>query len=324
MTASRDPRVVVLVGASSGIGRATAHRLARRGDAVVLASRSREVLEVVAQECADLAPPGWPGAHVVPTDVVDRHAVEELLRSAVDRFGRVDAVMVSAAVVAYGRFTDVPADVFDRAQTVNLFGTANVARAALELFGEGRGGHLVVVGSLLGRITTPWMSSYVTGKWGIHGLTRTLQQEMRRVPGVHVSLVAPGSVDTPVYAQAGSYAGRVGRPPPPVVRPEAVARAVVRVLDHPRPMVSVGVGNPVMALAFRMVPRLYDALVTPLMSVIGLSRDKVAPHSGNVWHPTPDGEAVHGRWGRQWLRVPLLAGAVASLVGVLHILRRRA
>lgn len=81
MRASPDDRVVVLVGASSGIGRATAHRLARRGDALVLASRSRAVLETVARECADVAPQGWPGALVVPTDVVDRDAVAALLRS---------------------------------------------------------------------------------------------------------------------------------------------------------------------------------------------------------------------------------------------------
>ncbi|WP_028047983.1 SDR family oxidoreductase [Cellulomonas sp. URHE0023] len=324
MRAARDGRVVVLVGASSGIGRATAHRLARRGDALVLSSRSRAVLDVVARECQDVAPPGWPGAYVLPTDVTDRDAVEVLLRRAVDRFGRVDAVMVSAAVVAYGRFVDVPADVFDRAQLVNLLGTANVARAALDLFTGGRGGHLVVVGSLLGRITTPWMSSYVAGKWGVHGLTRTLQQEMRREAGVHVSLVAPGSVDTPVYSQAGSYSGRVGRPPPPVVRPEAVARAVERVLEHPRPMVSVGAGNALMVTAFRLLPRLFDALVTPLMSVLGLSRDKVAPHSGNVWSPTPEGEAVHGRWGRQWLRLPLAAGVAVSGIAVVRALRRAA
>ena len=67
-----------------------------------------------------------------------------------------------------------------------------------------------LVGSLLGKIATPYMSSYVAGKWGVHGLVRTLQIEARRTPGVHVSLVSPGGVDTPVYAQAGSYTGRVG------------------------------------------------------------------------------------------------------------------
>ncbi len=289
----------------------------------MLASRSRAVLEIVARECEALAPPGRPGAHVVPTDVADRAAVEALLCSAVDRFGRVDAVMVSAAVVAYGRFTEVPGDVFDQAMKVNLLGTANVARAALELFGAAGGGHLVVVGSLLGRITTPWMSSYVAGKWGVHGLARTLQQEVRRMPGVHVSLVAPGSVDTPVYSQAGSYAGRVGRPPPPVVRPEAVARTIAHVLDRPRRMVSVGRFTPVMAAAFRLLPSLFDALVTPLMSVLGLSRRNVEANSGNVWAPTPAGEAVHGRWGRQWLRAPLVVAAtVPAAVALRELLRR--
>ena len=79
------------------------------------------------------------------------------------------------------------------------------------------------------------MSSYVTRKWAVQGLVRILQIEARQTPGVHVSLVSPGGVDTPVYLQAGSYAGVTGRPPPPVDPPEKVARAVVRSLaDHGR------------------------------------------------------------------------------------------
>ena len=321
MTDQQPGRVVVVVGASSGIGRATAHRLARRGDRLVLASRSRSSLEQVADECAAAAPPGWPGAVVVPTDITDRAAVEALMDVARARFGRVDAVVSSAAVVAYGRFVDVPADVFDRVVEVDLLGGANVARAALAAFTEAGSGHLVVVGSLLGTITTPWMSTYVTGKWGLHGLVRTLQQEVRG-SDVHVSLVSPGGVDTPVYVQAGSYAGRVGRPPPPVERPEVVARSVARVLDRPRREVSVGWGNPVVVAGFRLLPGVYDVLVGPLMSRFGLSRERVSPHPGNVWEPVPQGEAVHGRWGRQWLRwLPVLGAAGAA--GITAVVRGR-
>jgi NAD(P)-dependent dehydrogenase (short-subunit alcohol dehydrogenase family) len=284
--------VVVITGASSGIGRATAIACARRGDRLVLAARSAEALRAARSDCA--------GAQTltVPTDVTDAAAVDALLAAAVQRFGRVDAVVHSVAVVAYGRFDEVPAAAFDRVIATTLTGAANVARAALAVFRRQGGGRLVVVGSLLGKITTPYMSSYVTAKWGLHGLVRTLQIEARSTPGIGVSLVSPGGVDTPVYVQAANYLGRTGRPPPPVDPPEKVARAVLRALDRPRREISVGVANPVVVLGFRALPAVFDVLVTPLMRLGGLSRDRVGQHEGNVFAPVPAGEATHGRWHR--------------------------
>ncbi len=90
-----------------------------------------------------------------------------------------------------------------------------------------------MVGSVLGKIATPYMSPYITSKWAVHGLVRTLQIEARETPGVHVSLISPGGVNTPVYVQAGSYTGHPGHPPPPVTSPERVARDVVKALDQP-------------------------------------------------------------------------------------------
>jgi hypothetical protein len=179
-----------------------------------------------------------------------------------------------------------------------LKGTANVARSALAVFArQGRRGRLVVVGSLLGKIATPYMSSYVAPKWGVHGLVRALQIEARATPGITVSLVSPGGVDTPVYRQAGTYLGRHGRPPPPVDSPEHVASVIVRAIDRPRRDRSVGLANPVAVLGFRALPGLYDRLVTPLMELVGLSRDHAPVSPGNVFSPQPQAEAVHGRWG---------------------------
>lgn len=299
--------VVVVVGASSGIGRASAVALARRGDTVVLAARSPEALAEAAAQCRT----GSGEVLVVPTDVTDPAAVDSLLVTAAERFGRVDAVVHSAGVVAYGHFADIPADVFDRVVTTNLTGTANVARSALAQFAVQRGGHLVLVGSVLGQIVTPYMSPYIASKWGMHGLARALQVEARRLPGVRVALVLPGSVDTPMYTQAANYLGRVGRPPPPVDSPEKVARAVVRAVRRPRRYVSVGIANPMMMLGFNLLPPVYDRLVLPLMRVGALSRQPVAPHPGNVWEPQPQGEAVHGSWVRHWLR-PVGAGLAAA------------
>jgi short-subunit dehydrogenase len=203
-------------------------------------------------------------------------------------------------VLAYGVFEEVPAEVFDRILTTNVIGTTNVARRALQRFSEQDGGSLVVVGSVLAKIATPYMSSYCMSKWAIHGLVRTLQIEARTKPGVHVSLVSPGGVDTPIYDQAGSYTGRPGSPPPPVISPERVARAVVGALDRPGRDIAAGPANWLMVAGFRLLPGVYDVLVTPMMRLLGQGTTAVDPHPGNVFEPVAGKEAVHGRWPHIW------------------------
>ncbi len=254
---------------------------------------------------------------VAVADVADSAAVEAAFRTAGARFGSVDGVVHSAAALAYGRFEDVPREVFDRSIQTTLIGTANVCRSALESFRATGGGSLVVLGSLLGKISTPYMSSYVTAKWGVHGLVRTLQLEARGTPGIDVSLVWPGGVDTPVYLQAGTYLARHGRPPPPVDSPEKVARVVVRALGRPRRESPVGVANHLVVTGFRVAPAVFDRIVTPLMRVGGLSRAAAEDSPGNVLAPQPEGEALHGRWGRHWLR-PAAALGAAAIAAMIH------
>ena len=289
---NRTRAVALITGGSSGIGRCTAVELAQIGWDVVLVARSPISLAEAERECVSA------GAQVlvVTADVGDQDAVDAVFAAAIDRFGRLDAVVNAAAALAYGRFEDVPAEVFNRAITTNLLGTANVARAALRQFRSQQSGHLVLIGSLLGKIAVPYMSSYVTGKWGVHGLVRSLQIEARQTPGVSISLVSPGSVNTPAYSQAGTYAGFEGRPPPPVDPPEKVARAVLRALGEPSRDRSVGLANHMVVLGFRLLPAVYDTLVTPLMRLGGLSRRRLPGTSGNVLHPEPAGDAQHGVW----------------------------
>jgi NAD(P)-dependent dehydrogenase (short-subunit alcohol dehydrogenase family) len=294
---TEDGRTVLVVGATSGIGRAAAHQLAAEGARLVLAARSPETLERTRQECVSR---GAADVLVVPTDVGDRAQVEALFERAVQAFGRLDGVVHGAAVLAYGRFEDVPPEVFDRIITTNLTGTANVARRALQLFDEQDGGSLVVIGSVLAKIATPYMATYCTSKWAIQGLVRILQIEARSTPGVHVSLVSPGGVDTPIYVLAGSYTGHAGKPPPPVVAPEKVAARVVGALDKPGRDISAGPVNWVMVAGFRLLPAVYDAMVGPMMRVLGQARAGLPATSGNVFEATPAQEAVHGRWPHVW------------------------
>lgn len=281
----RIQRVVLVTGASSGIGRSVALRVAQPGAALVLAARSRDRLKEVAFECRSRGAV----ALVVPTDVCDADAVDALFASAVDEFGRIDAVVHAAAVLAYGRFEDVPAEVWEGVIATTLTGAANVARSSLLQFQRQVRGSLVVVGSVVGKIAVPWMSSYVTAKWALHGLVRTLQIEARSTSGVRISLVTPGSVDTPTYRNAASYGERRGSPPPPVVDAETAAIAVVKCIDRPRRDRSVGIANPLLVVGFRVLPGLYDRLVTPLMSRNELQGRESGDTEGNVLSPTGAG-----------------------------------
>jgi short-subunit dehydrogenase len=174
-------------------------------------------------------------------------------------------------------------------------GSANVARAVLPRMRADDHGTLLLVGSVIGNIAAPTMSPYVVGKWAVRALARELQLENRDRPGVHVTLVTPGGVDTPIYRQAANYSGRVGQPPPPVYSPERVARAIVRALDAPPRRLDVGVANPVMSLGFTLLPWLFDLLVGPLFAVAARGPERVPSTTGNVLDPVPAGEDVRGR-----------------------------
>jgi NAD(P)-dependent dehydrogenase (short-subunit alcohol dehydrogenase family) len=288
-----SPQTVLVTGASSGIGRATAIELAHRGARLVLVARGRESLEEAA---AEVLAAGAQAALVRSADVTDEDAVRAVVDEAVAEFGRLDVVVHAAQVMAYGRIEDVPREVYEHVVDVAVHGTANVARAVLPIFRTQGAGHLVVVNSLLGNIAAPLMGSYVTAKWGQLGLVRVLQQETRDEPGISISVVQPGGVDTPIYMQGATWTGSTGRPPPPVYSPQRVARTVLSTLDRPRRVVQAGLFNPLITAGFRLLPGVYDYLVGPLLQRMAIADDDVPPTEGNVFESRPAGNATEGHW----------------------------
>jgi NAD(P)-dependent dehydrogenase (short-subunit alcohol dehydrogenase family) len=293
--ASGGGQVVLVIGASSGIGRASAVQFAERGASLVLVSRSATTL---ADAAADCRVAGARAVEVVVADVLDPDAVQAAVDRATGTFGRLDVVVHAATVMAYGRIEDVQPDVFERVVDTAVLGTFNVFRSVLPVLRAQRRGDVVVVSSLLASITAPTMGAYVTAKWGQLGLIRTLQQELRELPDVHVSAVAPGGVTTPIYDQAATVLGNTGHPPPPVYTPERVARAVVDRVANPRRLKQSGFLNPVIIAGFRLFPPVFDVLVGPLLRVFGMARDTVPPTTGNVFAPVPEKESTRGDyWG---------------------------
>jgi NAD(P)-dependent dehydrogenase (short-subunit alcohol dehydrogenase family) len=291
MPSPSGSEVVLVTGASSGIGRASALELAARGVRLVLLARGAEALDDTADQARAA---GAAEVLVRPADVADEDGLRAAVEETVGRFGRLDALVHSAQVMAYGRIEDVPREVFETVVETAVHGTATVARVVLPVFREQEEGRLVVVNSLLGQIATPLMGSYVAAKWGQLGLVRVLQQETRDVPGISISILQPGGVDTPIYDQAATWAGSTGRPPPPVYSAQRLGRRVVALLDKPRQQVQAGVLNPLITAGFRLFPGVYDLLVGPLLQRLAMDGDDVPPTPGNVLTSQPRGNATEG------------------------------
>jgi short-subunit dehydrogenase len=298
--------VVVITGATSGIGLATARRLAADGHHLALLARGVSALQSTAGECSAA---GAASVSTASVDVRDYEDVRRTMSEMIDAHGYIDAVVHCAGVAAYGRFEDVPVDVFEGVVETNLFGAANVSRSVLPHFRSRDAGTLVLVGSVIGTIAAPMMSAYAISKWGIRSLARHLKIENADRRGVHVSHVLPGGVDTPIYLQAANYLGHVGRPPPPVASPERVARVVVRLLERPRNRINVGAANPLMTFGFVALPALFDRLAPPLFDLIASDeRVRVGPGSGNVLASRPETNRLRGEQGSA-------LAAIASGVG---------
>ncbi|MCW2769146.1 MAG: hypothetical protein JWR27_579 [Aeromicrobium sp.] len=290
-----------MTGASSGIGRATALQAAGQGEHLVLVARGEPPLQETSRECESR---GAASTAVHLADVGDDAAVEKLVAEVLQRHGRIDAVVHCAGVVAYGRTEDVPAEVFDGVLRTNLIGSVNVARHTVPVMRRQGSGSIVLIGSVIGHIGVPSMSPYVLSKWGVRALARQLQLENRDVPGLSVSYVAPGGVDTPIYEQAANYDGFVGRPPPPVASPDRVAAVALRRIDHPRARTQVGLANDVIRFGFTAMPWAFDVLVGPLFRTAAIDRTTPVPaNPGNVLSSSFSGNRLLGAQGNALLGV---------------------
>jgi short-subunit dehydrogenase len=255
-------QVAVVVGASSGLGRAVALQFAAEGASVVLAARSRAELDVVAEECRAR------GAAVVvaPLDVADAAAVDALAVQAVETFGHVDVWVHLAAVAVFAPFDEVPAADFARVIDVNVMGYVHGARAALSVFRAQGRGVLVNVASIVAVVPAPALASYVTSKFAVLGLGKALRADLRDLPDVHVCTLMPGAMGTPMWGNAGNSSRRQPKPPAPLYPVERVARAVVRCARHPRPEVTVGGAVKTLHVAHRVAPRLVERALVPYLA----------------------------------------------------------
>ncbi len=284
--------VVVITGASSGIGRAAALRCARKGATVVVAARRADVLEQLAAECEEAGGRSL----AVPTDVTDATAVDELADRAVAEFGRIDVWVNNAAVTLFSNFEEAPAEEYDCVIDTNLLGYVRGARAALPRFREQGRGVLINNASVFGKVGAPYLSAYVTSKFGIVGLSECLRMELIDETDIHVCTLLPASIDTPIFQHAANYTGRAIKPLDPVYDADVVAKAIVKLAQQPQRERIVGGAGRLLRKQRLSTPGLTERANARLVHRDHFQNRPAPPTSGNVNEPLPDWSSVSGGW----------------------------
>jgi NADP-dependent 3-hydroxy acid dehydrogenase YdfG len=285
-------RVVVVTGASSGIGRATARCFAESGWGVVAAARRADALETVAVEC--VAAGGE--AIALPTDVADEGAVHELTRRAIERFGHVDAWVNNAGVYLIGDFESTPPDAFRRVYDVNLFGVVHGCRAILPHFRERRSGVIVNIASVDSYLGTRYATAYASSKWAVRGFSDSLRQDLRGT-GIKVAVVSPSAIDTPLFQHSANYAGRKLKAPNPTYEPGSVAAAIVEAAESGKRERIVGAAGKLFAAQRKLAPGLVDGMFAKQLEQDHFDDVPAAPTDGNLWQPIEEGTGASGGWG---------------------------
>lgn len=249
-------KVVAITGASAGIGRATALCLARAGASLAICARRVDRLNEVA---ADIARAGGQALALVG-DVTSESDMQNLVKGAVDRFGRLDVLICNAGFGIYGAVDAIlPAQVH-RLVDVNFFGTYLAVRAALPVLRRQSAGHIIIVSSIVGKRGIPYMGAYAATKFAQAGLAECLRAELAG-SGIYVTVVYPISTDTEFFGVMTRESGFATRAPGPRQDADTVARAIARAIERPVPEVYPYRKARALAVLNAIAPGLCDRIV---------------------------------------------------------------
>ncbi len=284
--------VIVITGASSGIGRATALLFANKGATVVLAARREKPLKDLAEECTRLGA----RALAVSTDQSKEADVQNLARQAIEQFGRLDVWVNNASVILFSRFEKAPPDVFRQVIETNLFGYIYGARAALPQFREQGSGVLINNSSVLGAVGAPYLSAYTASKFAIRGFGQSLRQELLHDRNIHVCTVLPAAIDTPFFQHAANYTGRAVKPLRPTYEADLVAARIIDLAQRPEREAVVGNAGRFLILQHKLMPGLTERIFARQVEKDHFRDEPAPPTPGNVLQPVDFGTDISGGW----------------------------
>lgn len=269
-----DQQVIVITGASSGIGLATAHAAAERGARLVLAARSGRTLADVAEQLSERGC----AVGVVVADVGDRVQVQQIADAAVQRFGRIDTWVNNAGLSVYGRVDEIDDVDHERMFCTNFWGVVYGSLVALPHL-RSQGGALINVGSEASDATLPLQVMYSASKHAVKGFTDGLRLELQADGApVSVTLIQPTAVDTPFPEHAGNYLEQEPKLPTPMIEPARVADAILEAATSPRRDMRVGAMAVLNTTLAHLVPRVGDAVAKAQM---GRQQRAEPPHARN-------------------------------------------
>lgn len=281
-----DQQVIVITGATSGIGLVTARAAARRGARLVLAARNEQVLRDL---CDEIKAKGGEAIYVV-ADVGRQEDVRRISEAAIRQFGGFDTWVNGAAVSIYGDVEDVTIEDQRRLFDTNYWGVVYGSRIAADQLRE-RGGAIVNIGSVLSDRAIPVQGVYSASKSAVKAFTAALRMELERDGApVSVSLIKPSAVDTPYMRHAKNYLPVAPKNPPPIYSPNLVADAILQAAEHPVRDIVVGGGGRLISTLGMMFPRLTDKVMERTMTWLQQSEAPSAPREeNNLYEPREDG-----------------------------------
>jgi short-subunit dehydrogenase len=315
-----DAQVIVITGATSGIGLATARLAAERGARLMLIARNGEALETLARE---LTAKGAQVEHAV-ADVGDADQLQKASDQAIARFGGYDTWVNNAGFSIYGQCLDVPVNEQKELFDTNFWGVVNGSLIAARYL-KAHGGALINLGSEASDVALPLQGAYVASKHAVKGYTDALRLELQSEGApVSVTLIKPAGIHTRFVEHARKHVDRQPKLPPPVYAPDIVAQAIVHAATHTVRDMYIGGASASMAAFARIAPSLYDRM----MSRIGISSQLTAEPVGAQTDPGPSDGALHERSSQQrvvlesslytqaamhWRKTALIAGGALAM-----------
>lgn len=287
-----EGKVVVVTGASSGLGRAAAIELARNGCRLVLAARREHALEETARLCREA---GAQAALVVRTDVTIEDDVKSLAERALAVFGRIDVWVNNAGVTAFAVLEEGSFDIHRRVVETNVFGAMYGARAVMPIFKRQGAGVLINVGSTLAKVAQPYVPSYIVSKFAIRGLTEALRTELADHPNIHACTLLPYAFDSPHFEAGANRIGLDAHPMPPQQSPEKVARALVALAASPRRELHVPGYAKLGVIWHALMPATVERLTLHLVREWHFGFALENETSGNLFQSRDDAQGIHGK-----------------------------